>query len=432
LSVVCDCQPDGAVLDVCQRQLTPTTDNTDMETLRIAATALRAHKLRSFLTLLGVIIGIMTVVTVVAIISGLNAYISEKVFDLNPDVYAVTQFGIITSREQWLEAIKRKKIDLNDYEAVRDRCGLCAAVGAANSTRTLTKRASQKLSNVPARGVTANMAELQNLDVEFGRFFTPSEEQRSAPVVIIGSDVRDELFGQLDPIGRTMRVGDRPMLVIGLLRKQGAVMGENQDKILYMPISTWRKQFGRDDSVDVFIKAKNGVPGVEASMDDVRMILRGRRRTSFRADDPFAYVNAEMLQQLWKSISAGLFSLVTLISGISLVVGGIVIMNIMLVSVVERTREIGVRRAIGATQGTIRAQFLMEAVLLSLCGGIIGVLLGGTIAKIVSVVSPMPTLVRPSLVVTALLISVVTGVLAGVVPAWRASKLPPVEALRYE
>jgi putative ABC transport system permease protein len=403
-----------------------------METLRIAFSALRAHKLRSFLTLLGVIIGIMTVVTVVAIISGLNAFITEKVFDLNPDVYVATRFGIITSREQWLEAIKRKRFELDDYEDIRDRCGLCAMVGAQHGTNALTKRGAQKLNRVDTVGVTSNMAQLQNIDVEEGRFFTPSEELRSAPVVVIGADVRDELFGPLDPVGRTMRVGDRPVRVIGLLRKQGAVMGENKDKILYMPITTWRKQFGRDDDVAVVVKAKNGVAGMEASMDEVRMILRGSRRTAFRDDDPFSMVTAEALQQLWKSITAGMFSLVTLISGISLVVGGIVIMNIMLVSVVERTREIGVRRAIGATQGNIRIQFLTEAILLSLFGGMIGVAIGAAIAKVIAVVSPMPTLVRPSLVITALLISVLTGVLAGVVPAWRASKLPPVEALRYE
>ena len=403
-----------------------------METLRIAASALRSHKLRSFLTLLGVIIGIMTVVTVVAIISGLNAFIMEKVFDLNPDVYVATRFGIITSREQWLEAIKRKRFELEDYEDVRDRCGLCEMVGAQHGTSAMVKRGAQKLNRIDTIGVTSNMAQLQNIDIEHGRFFTPSEEQRSVPVAIIGADVRDELFGQLDPIGRLMRVGDRPMLVIGVLRKQGQVMGENKDTILYMPITTWRKQFGREDDVSLVIKSKNGVPGMEASMDEVRMILRGKRRTAFRDDDPFQMVTAEALQKLWKSITAGMFSLVTLISSISLIVGGIVIMNIMLVSVVERTREIGVRRAIGATQGNIRVQFLTEAVLLSLIGGIIGVLIGAIIAKIIAVVSPMPTLVRPSLVITALVISVVTGVLAGVVPAWRASKLPPVEALRYE
>ncbi|HVG24071.1 MAG TPA: ABC transporter permease [Thermoanaerobaculia bacterium] len=403
-----------------------------METFRIAAAALRAHKLRSFLTLLGVIIGIMTVVTVVAIISGLNAMITEQVFDLNPDVFIATRFGIITSREAWLEAVKRKSMDLNDVAAVRDRCRLCEMVGASLGTSTMTKRGAQKLNRVDTAGTTANMADLQNLDIETGRFFTSAEETRSAPVVVIGADVRDELFGQIDPIGRSIRVGDRPMRVIGLLRKQGAVMGESRDKFLYMPITSWQKQFGRDSSVNVFVKAKNGVPGVDASMDEVRMILRGRRHTSFRADDPFAFVSAEMLQQLWKSISAGMFSLLTLISGISLVVGGIVIMNIMLVSVVERTREIGVRRAIGATQGKIRAQFLMEAVLLSLCGGLTGVLLGAAIAKTISALTPLPTRVSASLVLTSLLISIVTGVLAGVVPAWRASKLPPVEALRYE
>nr|MDQ3283235.1 ABC transporter permease [Acidobacteriota bacterium] len=324
-----------------------------METLRIAATALRAHKMRSFLTLLGVIIGVMTVVTVVAIISGLNDYISEKVFRLNPDVYAVTQFGIITSREQWLEAVKRKKISWSDYEAVRDRCGLCAMTGASYGNRSVMKRGAQKLSNVRTAGVTSNMAEVNNLDLEAGRFFTPTEERRSALVVVIGSDVREELFGQLDPIGRMMLVANQPMRVIGLLTKQGSVLGQNQDKIVYIPATTWRKRFGSRDSLDIFVRAKNGVPGVDASMDEVRVILRGRRKTGFRDEDPFATVSAEALQMLWKSISAGLFSLMILISGISLIVGGIVIMNIMLVSVVERTREIGVRRAIGATRQNI-------------------------------------------------------------------------------
>jgi putative ABC transport system permease protein len=403
-----------------------------METLRIAATALRAHKLRSFLTLLGVIIGVMTVVTVVAIISGLNSYISEKVFALSPDVYAVTRFGIITSREQWLEAIKRKPIQWSDYEAIVARCALCEEVGASNDIAAVVKRGAQKLSNVRSNGVTGNMAQLQNLDIEAGRFFTPAEEQRSAPLVIIGSDIREELFGQLDPVGRTIRVGNQPMRVIGLLRKQGAVLGENQDKVVYMPITSWQKRNGSRESLAVFVKARGGVPGMEASMDDVRAILRGRRRTAFRDDDPFATVTAEALQMVWKSISAGLFSLMILISGLSLVVGGIVIMNIMLVSVVERTREIGVRRALGATRKHIRRQFLTEAVLLSLGGGLLGVLLGMSIAAAISAFTPLPTLVRPELVAAGLLISVVTGVLAGVVPAWRASLLPPVEALRYE
>lgn len=403
-----------------------------METFRIAASALRAHKMRSFLTLLGVIIGVMTVITVVSIISGLNNYISEKVFQLNPDVYAVTRFGIITSREQFIEAVKRKPIDMNDYEAVVERCGKCAMTGAAMGTQSTAKRGAQKLTRIRTSGVTSNMAELQNLDIEVGRFFTPTEERHSALVVVIGSDVRDEVFGRLDPIGRMLSIDGKPMRVIGLLTKQGSVLGNNQDKVMYIPITSWRKMWGNRDSVDIFVKASGGVPGVEASMDDVRMILRGRRRTAFRDEDPFAAVTAEALQMVWKSISAGLFSLMIFISGISLVVGGIVITNIMLVSVIERTREIGVRRALGATRRNIRYQFLTEAVFLALGGGIIGVLLGVAIAKSISTFGPLPTLVRPELVIAGLLVAMITGVAAGIMPAIRASKLPPIEALRYE
>jgi putative ABC transport system permease protein len=403
-----------------------------METLRIAATALSAHKLRSFLTLLGVIIGVMTVITVVAIISGLNNYISEKVVTLNPDVYVVTQFGIITSREQWLEAVKRKKIDWADYRAIRERCTRCDAVGIGQGTRALTKRGPKRLADVRVLGSTANMAQIYNVDIEAGRFFTATEEHHSAPVAVIGSDVREELFGKVDPVGRMIWIAGQPMRVIGLMTKQGTVLGQSQDKQLYIPVSTWTKRFGTRRSLDIFVRAAGGVPGVEASMDEVRMILRGRRHTGFRADDPFAFFSAEALQMLWKSISAGLFSLMILISGISLVVGGIVITNIMLVSVVERTREIGVRRAIGATRSNIRRQFLTEAILLSLGGGIVGVILGTAIAKTVSLVTPLPTLVRPSLVLAGLAIAVFTGALAGVVPAFRASRLPPIESLRYE
>ena len=403
-----------------------------METLRIAATALSAHKLRSFLTLLGVIIGVMTVVTVVAIISGLNNYISEKVFDLNPDTYVVSQFGIITSREQFLEAIKRKKIDMADYDAVRSLCRECSVVAASQSTRAATKRGAERLPGVRVVGGTANIAEVNNLDLETGRTFTRTENDHSALVTVIGSDVRDELFGKLDPVGRTIWVADQPMRVIGLLKKQGSVLGQSQDNQLFIPLTTFRKRFGGRRSIDLFVKAKGGVAGIEKSMDDVRVILRNRRRTAFRGDDPFGTVTAEALQMLWKSISASAFALMIFISGISLVVGGIVIMNIMLVSVVERTREIGIRRALGATKKDIQWQFLTESILLALGGGIVGVVLGALIALTISTVTPMPTLVRPSLVATGLLIAVVTGMVAGFIPARRAAKLPPIEALRWE
>ncbi|MEK6376071.1 MAG: ABC transporter permease [Acidobacteriota bacterium] len=403
-----------------------------METLRIAASALGTHKLRSFLTLLGVIIGVMTVVSVVSIISGLNNYIQEKVFQLNPDVYVVTQFGIITSREQFLEAAKRKRIDWGDYDAIRQRCHNCAMIGVSENRRDTVKRGAKKLTRVRIQGATPNMAEISNVDLEAGRFFTPAENTHSSQVTIIGTDVRDEIFGKLDPIGRTMTIGDHPFKVIGLLRKQGSVLGQSQDNQLWIPINAFRKQFGIRSSLDLFIKAKDGVPGIQRSIDDVRVILRSRRRTPFRGDDPFGTVSAEAVQQVWKNISAGGFALMIFISGISLVVGGIVIMNIMLVSVIERTREIGVRRALGATKRNIRTQFLTEAMLLSFGGGAVGVTLGYLISKAISTFFPLPTLVRPSLVISGLLIAVITGALAGYFPARRAARLPPVDALRYE
>ncbi len=403
-----------------------------METIRIAAAALQTNKLRSFLTLLGVIIGVMTVVSVVSIIAGLNSYISEKVFQLNPDVYVVTQFGIITSREQFLEAIKRRKLDWSDYQLVKQRCRTCDLVGASLATRQATKRGPKRLEGVRIQGSTANMAEINNLDLESGRFFTDIENHHSAMVAVIGSDVRDELFAKLDPLGRIMWIGDQPVRVIGLLRKQGSVLGQSQDNQLFIPVNAFRKRFGTRRSLDLFVRAAGGVPGVPTSMDDIRTIIRGRRKTGFRADDPFAVVSAEALQNVWKNVSAGMFALMTFISSISLVVGGIVITNIMLVSVVERTREIGIRRALGATKRNIQLQFLTESIMLALGGGVAGVLLGIIISKTISTVFPLPTLVRPSLVLAGLGIAAFTGILAGFIPARRAANLPPVDSLRYE
>ncbi|MGH9419836.1 MAG: ABC transporter permease, partial [Thermoanaerobaculia bacterium] len=347
-------------------------------------------------------------------------------------VYVVTQFGIITSQEQFLEAIKRKKIDWNDYEAIRQQCTRCAAVGAQQNSRLTVKRGAQKLSGVRVQGGTANMGEISNVDVEEGRFFTRTEDEHAAMVAVIGSDVKDQLFPRVDPIGRIIRIGSQPVRVIGQLRKQGSVLGRSRDSQLFMPLSAYRKTFGTRGSIDLYIRAADGVAGLERSLDQVRVLMRSRRHTGFRANDPFGVVSAEALQTLWKSISAGGFALMIFISGISLVVGGIVITNIMLVSVVERTREIGIRRALGARKRAIQLQFLTEAILLSLGGGIAGVLLGILISFGIAAAFPLPTLVKPSLVISGLMVAVITGVTAGYFPARRAANLPPIDALRAD
>ena len=403
-----------------------------METLRIAANGLKTHKLRSFLTLLGVIIGVTTVIAVVSVIAGLNNFVAERLFQLNPDVYVLTQFGIITSREEFLAAVKRRRIDFSDLEAIENRCNTCMIVGARSDSSMPVKRGNKKLANVQTAGTTANMAELNNLDLEAGRYFTRTEVDHSAPVTVIGSDVRDEIFGKLDPLGRTIWLSGKPLKVIGLLRKQGSLLGQSQDRLLYLPLSTFRKFFGARRSLDVYIRPRGGVPALQTSMDEVRVILRSRRHTAFKGADPFGVVSAEALQTVWKSISAGAFALMIFISSISLVVGGIVITNIMLVSVVERTREIGVRRAIGARSRDIQLQFLTEAVLLALIGGLFGVLLGAVLSKGLSAAFSLPTLLRPSLIMTGLFIALFTGAAAGFFPARKAANLPPVDALRWE
>lgn len=403
-----------------------------METLRIALTALRTNTLRSVLTLLGVIIGVMTVIAVVSIVQGLNAFVTEKLFTLSPDVFVITQFGIIRSRDEFIEALKRKRITVDDGRAVEQLCDLCADVGLSAQSRQKMKRGSESLNDVQVSGVTSNLGALQNLDIEAGRFFVDAEDDNASRYVVIGSDVREELFGSLDPVGRLVWLEGTPYKVVGLLRKQGTVLGQNQDKQAFVPLNAFRKQFGVRRSLTLFVRPHGGMAGLDIAQDEVRTILRSRRHTSFGGADPFGLVSAGAVQTVWRQISAGAFALVIFISGISLIVGGIVIANIMLVSVVERTREIGIRRALGARKKDIGRQFLSEAVMLSLSGGFVGVLLGMGIAWVLSNAFPLPTRVTPGLVIVGLLLSVVTGLVAGVFPARKAANLPPIEALRYE
>jgi putative ABC transport system permease protein len=403
---------------------------TSAELLRVSASALTRHKMRAFLTLLGVIIGVATVVGVVSVLSGLNAYVDEKMIGLNPDVVIFTKYGIITSREEWLIARKRKDITLTDMAIIQRECKLCSHVGGRGDRSRPVKYLDRKLSDVEIQGHTANMGEAMNFDVVTGRYFTPAEYEHAAAVAVIGWDVQDQLFPHIDPIGRVFKVDGYPVKVIGTLAKQGNVMGQSQDNVVYMPLTLFKKHIAPSEDIGVFIKPIGGVAMVGRATDEVRSILRSLRKTKFDKDDPFGLVTAEMLQDLWKNISAGAFMLMILISGISLVVGAIVIANIMFVSVVERTKEIGVRRALGARRRDIRRQFLLEAAMLASVGGVLGVALGALIAMGVNQV--FPAQVKPSFIVIGIAVATVTGLAAGWIPSSQASKLAPVEALRYE
>ena len=403
---------------------------TTVELFRVSSAALTRHKLRAFLTLLGVIIGVATVVAVVSVISGLNSYVKDKVFGLNPDVVIFTKYGIITSREEWLLAKKRRDVTLTDMEVVARECRLCALVGGESDRERPVKYGDRKLSAVEVQGQTANMGDMMNIDLASGRYFTETEYEHAAAVGVIGWDVQDQLFPNQDPIGRVLKVEGYPVKVIGTLAKQGNVLGESQDNKIYLPLTLFSKHIAPSTDIGIFVKPKGGVEAVNPMTDEVRTILRALRKTKFDKDDPFGLVTAEMLQSLWKGISAGAFLLMILISGISLVVGAIVIANIMFVSVVERTKEIGVRRAMGARQRDIRRQFLLEAAMLSAVGGVIGVILGSLISLAVSQV--FPAQVKPSFILIGIGVATLTGLVAGLIPASKAGRLPPVEALRYE
>jgi putative ABC transport system permease protein len=401
------------------------------ETFRVALRSLRTHPLRTFLTLLGVIIGVMTVVTVVSIIGGLNRYVREKVLTLGVDVFIVSKMGIITSRDQLLQAIRRKEISLEEYEAIARLCGDCGMVGGSVTSRKAVRHEAERLPDVTVTGATANMLELGALDVELGRFLSEPEVGHSRPVAVIGSDVRDELFPGVDPIGRRIKIDDTPYKVVGLLAKKGSVFGETQDKLVYVPLTTFIKNFGPRRSVEIYVKSGSGTR-MERVQDEVRAILRGLRHTSYHDKDPFDFVTSEAMQGLWSSISVGAFSLMIFISAISLVVGGIVIMNIMLVSVAERTHEIGVRMALGARRATIRLQFLLEAALMALAGGAVGVGIGAAIGAAIEAFSPLPVSITLPVVFGSLGLAATVGIVSGVVPSVKASRLSPVEALRQE
>jgi len=398
--------------------------------LAVAIQALRVNKLRAGLTLLGVIIGVMTVVSVLSVISGLNDYVLNKVVNLNPDVVVFTKYGIIRSRNEFILARKRKPVTTRDLDVVRAECRSCGAVGGQAEQSASVRAGAAKLEVVPITGYTANAATLLKIDLQAGRFFNPVEDEHASAVAIIGQDVKDQLFPNVDPIGRTIYIHGYPLRVIGLQEKLGKVLGQNRDNVIFVPLSFLQRVMTSDEGIAIMVRSARGMPGLEETEGEVRTILRSLRKTPFRTEDPFGVVGAEAIQSLWRSISAAAFAVMILISGISLVVGAIVIANIMFVSVLERTQEIGLRMALGARRRDIRRQFLMESSLLATLGGVGGVIGGSLVAMAVSQI--FPAVVKPGFVALGLLTGTLTGLVAGLAPAVSASRLPPVEALRHE
>ena len=403
------------------------------EAFSIATSSLWAHKLRSVLTLIGVVIGVAAVIAVVSLVNGANQYVATKVFRLGADVFGLSkQPSIVTNVDEFLEFQKRKRITLDDYEAVRDFCTRCREVGAAIGGQVETKSGLNSLKDTNLRAWTPQMAELYDVDLTAGRHMTDADLRGAAPVCVIGHDLQDNLLPGVDPVGKELRWNSFPCEVIGVGKKEGSSLGTSLDNWIILPLTAYAKDAGtQQDSLRVTVRAGSAAK-IQDTVDEVRQIMRGRHHLAYGTKDDFALETSDSFLSLWKDISGSFFLVTIAIASISLVVGGIVIMNIMLVSVTERTREIGVRKALGARRGDILLQFLIESSTLSAFGGIIGVIFGVLVAKGVSWISPLPSAVQWWSVMGGLLVALSVGLFFGTYPASKAAKLDPVEALRSE
>ena len=402
------------------------------EGIRIALGAIRANLLRSFLTLLGIIIGTSAIISVIAIINGLNLYVAENLSNFGPGVYVISKFGVISNHEDFLNALKRNQdLRYEDARAIAQNCELAERVAVeVHSTQDL-RRGGEQLRDVDIGGIDPAIVDIEPYEVDQGRNLDLDENARSANVCFIGRDVVTTLFGTVDPIGKRLQLKNQEFEVVGTAKQKGSIFGMSRDNYIKIPFNTFRKMFGSQRSVNISIKAAAGVP-LQESVDQARAVLRARHHLRYADEDDFGIVTAEGVNELWKNLTQTIFLVAIFVVGISLAVGGIVIMNIMLVSVIERTREIGVRKAIGARNRDIRLQFLVESVTLSCVGGGIGVTAAFVFSWLLRSYTPLPARFPLWAPLLAFGISVVIGVFFGLQPARKAAGLNPIEALRSE
>jgi putative ABC transport system permease protein len=402
------------------------------ETLKLAVDAIRAHKLRSFLTLLGVILAVTTLVSVMSVIAGLNFYVADKVANLGANTYIVHRFGIITSEEAWIKAQKRPFISMEEFGLLRDNMKTALRMAGEEDQTIDVRYENQLLENSAVVGVSPTYAEIENLNLAQGRFLTDADDLHHSPVTFIGADIAKKFFANVDPIGKTIRAGTHSYEIVGVAEAIGSVFGQSQDNFFLIPLSTFVKEWKtQNEGLTVFIQARNAEI-MESSEDEARMYMRAWRHLPEKAEDNFAVFGSASIMSLWQQITGNLFFMATALTSVFLVVGGIVIMNIMLASVTERTREIGLRRSLGARKSHIVLQFMTESALLSLIGGVIGLALAYGLVGLAKALTPIPMTTPMSAVIIALVLSTSVGLFFGIYPAMRAAKLDPIEALRAD
>jgi len=408
------------------------------EAFRVATSSLRSNKLRTSLTLMGIVVGVTAVIAVVTIINGLDRTVAQTFSSQGSTVFTISKNPqIIKSREEFVKFNRRKDVTHEDADAIRRLCTACWRVGIAANAIETVKYADQKAENVRVRGVDPiTMFEIDGVTIDAGRIWTESEGGSGREICVVGPDILKNLFGGAAAdraVGQEIRIAGRPYMIIGVLEPLGSIFGFSRDNVVYIPYSTYQKSYGARRSLIVFTQVPEAEQ-LEAAQDQVRTIMRNRR--GHTQDDPndegFALETQDVFLNLYGSATSNIKLVTVGVAGISLFVGGIVVMNIMLVSVTERTKEIGIRKAIGARRKDILTQFLIEAVTVAAVGGAIGVGTGFGLAYLISALIGFPLLISAASAVLGVTVSSVVGVISGIWPAWRAARLDPIEALRAE
>jgi len=402
-----------------------------VESVRIALGALWANKLRSALTLIGIIIGVTTIIAIVSMITGMNQYVAREISTLGAATFIVDREGIITSNDQWWDRRGRRNLTIADMEAIASACESCELVAGRAVTERQVRHGNLFVDDVWVMGSTANWPLIVDVEIEEGHYPTESDNAHRRSVAFIGYDLIDHLFPGISYIGKTIRIGGHEYTIVGNGKRRGSTLGQSRDNYVIIPQSTFEKHFGAQRSLDIFVKVSS-IAAMTGTQDEVRMVMRARHKLSYAADDDFEIYTAADLMSVWENFSQGAFLVMIGISSIALVVGGIVIMNIMLVSVTERTREIGIRKAIGARKMSVLWQFLSESLTLAVAGGAIGILGGVLCGWALSAISGLPMGIELWSIIAGILVSGGIGTIFGVYPAMKAARLDPIEALRYE
>ncbi|HET9581793.1 MAG TPA: ABC transporter permease [Gemmatimonadota bacterium] len=403
------------------------------EAVTSALWSLRSHKLRSFLTLLGIIVAVTSIIAVVTVIQGLNSKVTELVTGRGADVFILDRIGTSEafSAQAMVEALRRPELTAEDAEVLAREGRNLLYVAAEASSREDVWGGNRRVEDMSVRGVGPEYPFLSTFEIARGRHLSPLEIEHGRPVAVIGEDVAEELFPTSDPLGEAVRVRGRHFTVVGIAEPQGSTFGVTQDDFVVMSLETWQKIFDRRADVDISIKAADP-DDVQAAIDEARTLMRIRHKLRPAEEDDFGFITTQEFLELYQRVTTGVYSALVGLVAISLVVGGIVVMNIMLVAVTERTREIGIRKAIGARRRDILRQFLTEAVILAAVGGLAGVALGFAIAIVVSQLTPLPYSLTWWSIALGIGVSSLVGIVFGIYPAAKAARLDPIAALRFE